>query len=290
MVAPLAGLDPAERSMSAPLRARSTDAAGDGHGACTPAVEVRLPRRWRRRRVDRRRTRRHLAQGAGPRRDGRRPRHARRHAIGSAARAVDAAAAVVACASQGIFIGLAPERGRLRDLGERALRPTSCHSCARALGPVGDGLSRRADGGSSASAADRSRRRRRALRPSRGAPASQLRRPRGGGRRCGHSPVAVARALRRRARDAAAAQVLVEARATSASSSMPNDPMLRIDACPGAPACRSSSVDTRRDARRSRSPRLRRSRAASTSRAAPRAARARRRPISCWSASRGATA
>jgi precorrin-3B synthase len=28
------------------------------------------------------------------------------------------------------------------------------------------------------------------------------------------------------------------------------DPILRIDACPGAPACRSSSVDTRRDARR----------------------------------------
>jgi precorrin-3B synthase len=29
-----------------------------------------------------------------------------------------------------------------------------------------------------------------------------------------------------------------------------DDPLLRIDACPGAPACRSSSVDTRRDARR----------------------------------------
>ena len=29
-----------------------------------------------------------------------------------------------------------------------------------------------------------------------------------------------------------------------------NDPLLRIEACPGAPACRSSSVDTRRDARR----------------------------------------
>lgn len=29
-----------------------------------------------------------------------------------------------------------------------------------------------------------------------------------------------------------------------------NDPILRIDACPGAPACRSSSVDTRRTARR----------------------------------------
>jgi len=30
----------------------------------------------------------------------------------------------------------------------------------------------------------------------------------------------------------------------------PNDPLLRIEACPGAPACASSSVDTRRDARR----------------------------------------
>ncbi len=29
-----------------------------------------------------------------------------------------------------------------------------------------------------------------------------------------------------------------------------DDPLLRIDACPGAPACRSASVDTRRDARR----------------------------------------
>ena len=29
-----------------------------------------------------------------------------------------------------------------------------------------------------------------------------------------------------------------------------HDPLLRIDACPGAPACRSSSVDTRRDAMR----------------------------------------
>jgi precorrin-3B synthase len=29
-----------------------------------------------------------------------------------------------------------------------------------------------------------------------------------------------------------------------------SDPLLRIEACPGAPACKSSSVDTRRDARR----------------------------------------
>jgi precorrin-3B synthase len=29
-----------------------------------------------------------------------------------------------------------------------------------------------------------------------------------------------------------------------------SDPLLRIDACPGAPSCRSASVDTRRDARR----------------------------------------
>ena len=29
-----------------------------------------------------------------------------------------------------------------------------------------------------------------------------------------------------------------------------NDPALRIEACPGAPACKSGSVDTRRDARR----------------------------------------
>ena len=63
-----------------------------------------------------------------------------------------------------------------------------------------------------------------------------------------------------------------------------DDPLLRIEACPGAPACRSSSVDTRGDARRLAASIGAVRRHASMSRVAPRAARARRRPIWCWSA------
>jgi precorrin-3B synthase len=52
------------------------------------------------------------------------------------------------------------------------------------------------------------------------------------------------------ARDAAAAHRAVEMARDLGLIVDANDPILRIDACPGAPACRSSSVDTRRDARR----------------------------------------
>ena len=52
------------------------------------------------------------------------------------------------------------------------------------------------------------------------------------------------------ARDIAAARHAVEAARGIGLIVEANDPILRIDACVGAPACRSSSVETRRDARR----------------------------------------
>ncbi len=52
------------------------------------------------------------------------------------------------------------------------------------------------------------------------------------------------------ARDIAAASRVVEEVRDIGLIVAANDPILRIDACPGAPACRSSSVDARRDARR----------------------------------------
>lgn len=51
------------------------------------------------------------------------------------------------------------------------------------------------------------------------------------------------------ARDIAAAHRVVEAARDIGLIVAASDPILRIDACPGAPACRSSSVDTRRTAR-----------------------------------------
>lgn len=58
------------------------------------------------------------------------------------------------------------------------------------------------------------------------------------------------RALYVGTRDVAAAQTLVKSAREIGLIVDGSDPILRIDACPGAPACRSSSVDTRRTARR----------------------------------------
>lgn len=58
------------------------------------------------------------------------------------------------------------------------------------------------------------------------------------------------RALYIEARDGASARRLVDGARDIGFIVEAADPILRIDACPGAPACRSSSVDTRRDARR----------------------------------------
>ena len=57
------------------------------------------------------------------------------------------------------------------------------------------------------------------------------------------------RALYAEACDGTAARAVVEAVGALGLVVNADDPMLRIEACPGAPACRSSSVDTRRTAR-----------------------------------------
>ncbi len=50
--------------------------------------------------------------------------------------------------------------------------------------------------------------------------------------------------------DAPAGRVLLDGARRLGFIVDPDDPLLRIEACPGAPACASSTVDTRRDARR----------------------------------------
>ena len=52
------------------------------------------------------------------------------------------------------------------------------------------------------------------------------------------------------ARDATAARQAVDAARRSGLIVDPDDPLLRIEACPGTPDCQSSSVDARGDARR----------------------------------------
>jgi precorrin-3B synthase len=51
-------------------------------------------------------------------------------------------------------------------------------------------------------------------------------------------------------RSASAGQAILDAATGDGLIADPNDPLLRIEACPGAPACRSTSLDTRGDARR----------------------------------------
>ena len=109
--------------------------------------------------------------------------------------------------------------------------------------------------------------------------AAQLRRPGRAvreGRRVGNPAFALACAVCRRGGRSVTGFIVDD-----------NDPLLRIEACPGAPACASATVDTRADARRLAAIGFA---GTSTSPAAPRAARGRRRPISCWSARTAATA
>jgi precorrin-3B synthase len=58
------------------------------------------------------------------------------------------------------------------------------------------------------------------------------------------------RALYVEARDAVAAHAMVESARALGLVVKSDDPLLRIEACPGAPACRSSTVDTRAAAHR----------------------------------------
>ncbi|MDP2375521.1 precorrin-3B synthase [Reyranella sp.] len=156
----------------------------------------------------------------------------------------DAARAAVAIARA--FVGLAREGGRVRDLGEE--RFGQLRAVARkGLGPVGDGVSSKP---------------KRLIGVGRlvvgvAAPfgrleAPQLHRFAALAEEVGATDIRLSpwRALYVGARDDAAAQALMKGAHEIGLIVEASDPILRIDACPGAPACRSSSVDTRRIARR----------------------------------------
>lgn len=152
------------------------------------------------------------------------------------------AAAVIASA----FVGLAREGGRLRDLGEERFSQLRALAC-KGLGPVGDGLSgkpKRLVGAKRLVVG--------VAAPFGRLEAPQLHRFAGLAEEAGAADIRLSpwRALYVGVRDVAAAQVLVEASRDIGFIVDSEDPTLRIDACPGAPACRSSSVDTRRDALR----------------------------------------
>ena len=194
-----------------------------------------------------------------------------------------AQAAEAAIAAAHAFLAVAA-RGRMRGLSDAAsptCRPPSRRACRRItrLPPPAD----------AGSACWRRGRHRRAVRPPGSGPASPLVswRPKPA------RPISVcrlARPLFRRARRTAAVFVLEEARDAGLIVDE-DDPVLQVEACPGAPACTSSSVDTRGDARRLATiAAVHGCRAASTSRAAPRAARARCRRTWCWPARPAPTA
>lgn len=151
----------------------------------------------------------------------------------------------VAVAIARIFIGLSREQGRLRDLGEGPFGRLRA-ILHKGLGPIGtlSIASRRLIGvkGSVVGVAA----------PFGRLEAPQLHRFAALAKEAGAADIRLSpwRALYVGARDAAAAQTLVEGVREIGLIVDANDPILRIDACPGAPACRSSSVDTRRDALR----------------------------------------
>ena len=157
----------------------------------------------------------------------------------------DMAAAVVVAIAR-IFIDLAREGGRLRDLGEERFSQLRALAC-RGLGPVGDGLSskpKRLVGVERLVAG--------VAAPFGRLEAPQLHRFAGFAEEAGAADIRLSpwRALYVGVRDVAAAQILVEASRDIGFIVDSEDPTLRMDACPGAPDCRSSSVDTRRDAHR----------------------------------------
>lgn len=154
-------------------------------------------------------------------------------------------AAGVAAAIARIFIGLAGEQGRLRDLGEGPFGRLRA-IVHKGLGPVGTlSIESRRLIGAKGSAVG-------VAAPFGRLDAHQLRSFAGLAREAGAADIRLSpwRALYVGARDAAAAQTLMKGAHEIGLIVDANDPILRIDACPGAPACRSSSVDTRRAARR----------------------------------------
>ncbi len=154
-------------------------------------------------------------------------------------------AAEVAAAIARIFIGLAREQGRLRDLGEGPFGRLRA-IVRKGLGPVGNlsveswrliGVKGLAVGIAA---------------PFGRLDAHQLRSLAGLAGEAGAVDIRLSpwRVLYVGARDVEAAQTLMKGAHEIGLIVDANDPILRIDACPGAPACRSSSVDTRRTARR----------------------------------------
>ncbi len=153
-------------------------------------------------------------------------------------------AAEVAAAIARIFVGLG-QQGRLRDLGEVSFGRLRA-IVRKGLGPVGNLSieSRRFIGvkGSAVGVAA----------PFGRLDAYQLRRFAGLAEKAGAADMRLSpwRALYVGTRDTAAAQTLMKGAREIGLIVDADDPILRIDACPGAPACRSSSVDTRRTAHR----------------------------------------
>ena len=153
-------------------------------------------------------------------------------------------AAEVAAAIARIFIGLVREQGRLRDLGEGAFRRLRA-IVQKGLDPIGalskESLRLIGVKGSAVGVAA----------PFGRLDARQLRSFASLAEKAGATDIRLSpwRALYVGARDAAAAQTLKKAAQEIGLIVGADDPILRIDACPGTPACRSSSVDTRRTAR-----------------------------------------
>jgi precorrin-3B synthase len=154
-------------------------------------------------------------------------------------------AAEVAAAIARIFIGLGREQGRLRDLSEGAFGRLRA-IVHKGLGPVGilSNESRRLIGLKGLAVGIAA--------PFGRLDAQQLRSFAGLAGEAGAADIRLSpwRALYVGARDGAAAQALMKGAHEIGLIVEASDPILRIDACPGAPACRSSSVDTRRIARR----------------------------------------
>ena len=155
-------------------------------------------------------------------------------------------AARVAVAIARIFVGFARDGGRLRDRGDERFEQLRVLAC-EGLGSVDDELSIKPkrplgrEGSVVGVAAPFGR-----------LEAHQLRSFADLAEEAGAEDIRLSpwRALYIGTRDVAAATRAVEAARDIGLIVESNDPILRIDACPGAPACRSSSVDTRRDARR----------------------------------------
>lgn len=156
---------------------------------------------------------------------------------------VDEAAEVAAAVAR-IFIALTREQGRLRDLGEGPFGRLRA-IVRKGLGPIGNLSveSRRLIGVKGLAVGIAA--------PFGRLEAHQLRSVTGLAGEAGAQDIRLSpwRALYVGARDAAAAQKLMKGAREIGLIVDAQDPFLRIDACPGAPACRSSSVDTRRTAR-----------------------------------------